>query len=168
MDYCGEEKKCLHNLLLRYFGDRATLPDDCCGGACDNCMRRLGLPGAPPTRQQAAAAAKRAKGSGSGRATGFVKASTLPMGQEGGKEGRKQASSKKGRKEEKIFSFEGAGRGSATAAVPAAPPPPDVRTADRHKKLQQAAAAQQEAARRQQILIRQTSALGNRQFDGLE
>lgn len=62
-------------MLLHYFSDFKALPDGCCGGSCDCCMRRMGLPGAPPTRAEVAAAKQQSKG-GAGL-PGFVKASTL-------------------------------------------------------------------------------------------
>lgn len=75
VDYCTEEDKCLHNLLLHYFSDRSALPTGRCGGKCGNCMRALGLPGAPPTRAELAAVAVEKR-----KQTPvpvFVKASTL-------------------------------------------------------------------------------------------
>ena len=61
-------------VLLHYFSDFKALPDGCCGGSCDCCMRRMGMPGAPPTRAEVAAAKKSKGGT---VFPGFVKASSL-------------------------------------------------------------------------------------------
>ena len=101
VEYCTEEEKCLHNLLLHYFSDRSGLPSGRCGGKCSNCMRALGLPGAPPTRAELAAATTERRKKAPGQHQGFVKASTL-LGS-GAQPSRKGASS------------EGAGKGAAAA-----------------------------------------------------
>ncbi|KAG1669021.1 hypothetical protein FOA52_000615 [Chlamydomonas sp. UWO 241] len=96
IDYCEQEKRCRHDILLRYFSDTTSLPSPgSCGGVCDNCARKLRLPGAPSPRDQAGAAAAYVAGKGGrgkrkagGRGAkgavaalgGFVKASTLSGG----------------------------------------------------------------------------------------
>jgi superfamily II DNA helicase RecQ len=83
--YCLEEQQCLHNILLHYFSDKTALPSGYCGGCCDNCMRRMKLPGAPPPRLISSKSSTRANkaSAGTGSTAGFVKASSLLAQQPG-------------------------------------------------------------------------------------
>ena len=113
-----EEEKCLHNILLHYFSDRSGLPSGRCVGKCSNCLRALGLPGAPPTRAElAAATAERKKKAPAGHHQGFVKASTLlgsgaqPSRKGAGGEGAGKGAAKRSRA---VSADGGRGKGKAS------------------------------------------------------
>ncbi len=149
VDYCLEEDKCLHNVLLHYFSDRAALPTGCCGGCCGNCMRRLGMPGAPPTRAQLAAAAKANAKGGAAAGGGFVKASTL-VGKGGGKGaggsgkgGRGKAAKPRGKKQQQANFARAAPGGQAAAQAPQPAPPAAAVAAEQHRATMLSARAKQ-------------------------
>ena len=142
VEYCTEEKKCRHEILMRYFGDQSSLSHgNGCNGQCDNCALRLNLPGAVSRSKPKKAKDPNNRGGGGGQSewggpggvasssgrgggggpvpvqAGFVKASTLPLkpfkvSSSGGLEGCEGKKSEKGSSKTK-----GKGKEAATNQI---------------------------------------------------